>query len=948
MNKVYRVVWSVATCAWVAVDERVKAYGKSKNSRSAPAVAAIDDSSNFKGAFCRANAGSPGVLLCVNGQRRVRGLCASLAMAAAGLAVPSFAAAADETSADETSGFETSVGKNAIAKDLAWNIHSLGNRRTDGLGVDIDSDTAAANSTAIGSGATASTYGTTAVGAYSLASNTGALAFGVHANAVGRNTVAFGSASYSGGLQSIALGSFTAAVADRSNAIGTLATSRGVDANAIGTSADASGARSIAFGAPATVGAFDKDTLQNTTDNTAASGDDSIAIGTGTRATATGAMALGAAASSTVNDGVALGSQSIANRAAGQGGSSLSAISVGSGGDGAATATRQIISVARGTQDTDAVNLSQLKGVTTALGGEAAIKADGSIAAPTYTLANGGTHSDVGGALNALDDNLTTANKNISKNATGIADIGKRVDATETDIAQNTSAIGALDTRVGTAETNIADLQNSLSGISEGTAGLVQQATAGADVTVASTKGGTAVNFAGTDGARTLKGVANGTVNAASSEAVNGAQLHGTAESVAAALGGGATVNADGSIAAPAYTVDGKTMTDVGSAITSIDGSLTTLDGRVTRTETSIDQMQQDLSSGAVGLVRHDASTNSVTVARGIGGSVVDFTGAEGSRVLTGLANGKDDRDAVTIAQLRAVGLVDPEGRMVGALTYDDIELKRATLGGTNGTVLANVANGSISAGSMDAVNGSQLYALQQEFENRHNGLIDRLDVVEQTVANGTGGSGTNGGDGSQATGDNSTGLGQNANASGSGSAAIGQNSDASGNNSTAVGQGSNASRDNAIALGQGATASAKDAVALGQNSVADRENSVSVGSVGNERQITNVADGTAPTDAVNVRQMNSALGSLRSDVEDYRRDSNAGTASAVAIANLPQAALPGESMVSVAGGTYAGQSAVAFGLSTATGNGKWVAKASGSTNTRGTVAVGAGVGYRW
>lgn len=50
--------------------------------------------------------------------------------------------------------------------------------------------------------------------------------------------------------------------------------------------------------------------------------------------------------------------------------------------------------------------------------------------------------------------------------------------------------------------------------------------------------------------------------------------------------------------------------------------------------------------------------------------------------------------------------------------------------------------------------------------------------------------------------------------------------------------------------------------------------------------------------------------------------------------------------MVSIAGGAYSGQSAVAFGLSTATRNGRWVAKASGSTNTRGTVAVGAG--YRW
>ncbi|WP_081055076.1 YadA-like family protein [Burkholderia diffusa] len=938
MNKVYRVIWNVATGVWVAADERVKSFGKTKSARSAAAGSATGASPKFTRLFAVGKLALPCAASGADAQRRVWVLCALVAMTAGGFAVPSFAAAAEETL----------LGEGASAQaDTKWGIEILGNRRTDGLGFDVNSDTSGVAATAIGSYAGAPGLGATAVGSHSLARGVGAAAFGGFANALGRNTLAFGSASYSSGSQSIALGSFTAAVANRSNALGTLATSRGVDANAIGTSADASGARSIAFGAAATADSGDQDATQNTIDNTAASGDDSIAIGTGTRATAAGAMALGAMASATTNDGVALGSQSIANRAAGQGGSSLSAVSVGSGGDGTATATRQIISVARGTQDTDAVNLSQLKGVTTVLGGRAGVNPNGTIAAPTYTLANGGTHRDVGGALNALDGNLTAANKNIADNATGITDIGKRVDTTETDIAKNTSAIGGLDTRVGTAETNIADLQNSLSGISDGTAGLVQQASAGADVTVAGTKGGTAVDFTGADGARTLKGVANGAVNAASSEAVNGSQLHGTAASVAAALGGGATVDSDGSIAAPTYTVDGKTMTDVGSAIKSIDGSLTTLDGRVTRTETSIDQMQQDLSSGAIGLVKHDASTNSVTVARGIGGSVVDFTGAEGNRVLTGLANGNGDRDAVTIAQLRAVGLVDPEGRMVGALTYDDIELKRATLGGTSGTVLANVANGSISAGSMDAVNGSQLYAMQQEFENRHNGLINRIDVVEQAVSNGNG-SGNIGGDGSQATGSNSTGLGQNANASGSGSAAIGQDSNASGSNSTAVGQGSNASGENAIALGQGSTASGKDTVALGQNSVADRENSVSVGSVGNERQITNVADGTAPTDAVNVRQMNSALGSLRSDVEDYRRDSNAGTASAVAIANLPQAALPGESMVSVAGGTYAGQSAVAFGLSTATRNGKWVAKASGSTNTRGTVAVGAGVGYRW
>lgn len=76
----------------------------------------------------------------------------------------------------------------------------------------------------------------------------------------------------------------------------------------------------------------------------------------------------------------------------------------------------------------------------------------------------------------------------------------------------------------------------------------------------------------------------------------------------------------------------------------------------------------------------------------------------------------------------------------------------------------------------------------------------------------------------------------------------------------------------NAVAFGAGANASAAGGVALGSGSVANRLNSagelfsgtalrttlgtVSVGSASNERQITNVAGGTADTDAVNVRQL--------------------------------------------------------------------------------------------
>ncbi len=60
-------------------------------------------------------------------------------------------------------------------------------------------------------------------------------------------------------------------------------------------------------------------------------------------------------------------------------------------------------------------------------------------------------------------------------------------------------------------------------------------------------------------------------------------------------------------------------------------------------------------------------------------------------------------------------------------------------------------------------------------------------------------------------------------------------------------------------------------------------------------------------------RQLNGAINSVRDDMQRYRRDANAGSASAIAMANLPQAVLPGEKVVSLAAGNYSGQSAMAL-----------------------------------
>jgi autotransporter adhesin len=69
------------------------------------------------------------------------------------------------------------------------------------------------------------------------------------------------------------------------------------------------------------------------------------------------------------------------------------------------------------------------------------------------------------------------------------------------------------------------------------------------------------------------------------------------------------------------------------------------------------------------------------------------------------------------------------------------------------------------------------------------------------------------------------------------------------------------------MALGAGSRANAANSVALGTGSIADRANSVSVGTAGKERQVTNVRAGSANTDAVNVGQLNDALGEIGGDL---------------------------------------------------------------------------------
>ncbi|WP_255348315.1 YadA-like family protein [Jonquetella sp. BV3C21] len=136
--------------------------------------------------------------------------------------------------------------------------------------------------------------------------------------------------------------------------------------------------------------------------NNGASGVDSVAIGPSAQTkNADNALAIGSGASVTVSGGVALGSGSVASDASGVGSAAylgsaanVAATAKGTAGVlsvGSSAATRQIVNVAAGSRDTDAVNVAQLKaaGVNVA-GGSNVVSvspsSDPKTGATTYTV----------------------------------------------------------------------------------------------------------------------------------------------------------------------------------------------------------------------------------------------------------------------------------------------------------------------------------------------------------------------------------------------------------------------------------------------------------------------------------------------------------------------------------------------------------------------------------
>ena len=320
--------------------------------------------------------------------------------------------------------YSEALTNNQDAYALAIGSYSKANANM-AVGIGAIAKATGNESTAVGAGSTASGTNSTALGARNTASGLRSVAIGKGNNAIAEDTIAMGTTNNANIGGAIAIGQDNLAdstvgggraAGNTMIAIGRDNKATAEDTVAIGRKTTASanvsvalGARSEATGSGAIAIAGNGEGYQTTASKTGSiaigmqsnsTGVASTAVGGVAQATEKGASALGFKANATaesatalgqesvasVKDGVALGSQSKAtvdkgikgfnpaetrtNKYAGLAGtaqtSTLAAVSVGDG----ATATRQITGLAAGTNDTDAVNVAQLRSVNLKYAGD--------------------------------------------------------------------------------------------------------------------------------------------------------------------------------------------------------------------------------------------------------------------------------------------------------------------------------------------------------------------------------------------------------------------------------------------------------------------------------------------------------------------------------------------------------------------------------------------------
>ncbi|EAB7915872.1 TPA: adhesin [Escherichia coli] len=493
----------------------------------------------------------------------------------------------------------------------------------------------------------------------------------------------------------------------------------------------------------------------------------------------------------------------------------------------------------------DAINGSQLYGVSDyiadALGGNAVVNTDGSITTPTYAIA-GGSYNNVGDALEAIDTTLD--------------------DALLWDTTAN-GGNGAFSAAHGKDKT-----------------------------------------------ASVITNVANGAVSATSSDAINGSQLYSTNKYIADALGGDAEVNADGTITAPTYTIANTDYNNVGEALDALDNNALLWDATANNGAGAYSASHDGKASIITNVADGNIGEDSTDAINGSQLNATNMMIQQNSEIINQLAGDTsknyiaDNGAGINYVRTNDTGLTFTDASAAGigstAVGYNSVAEGDSSVAiGQNSysKVETSIALGSESVSSRVIVKGSRNTRVSEEgvvigYDTTDGELLGALSIGDDGKYRQI----INVADGSEAHDAVTVRQLQNAigavattptkyyhaNSTAEDSLAVGEDSLAMGaktivNGNAGIGIGLNtlvlADAINGIAIGSNARANHADSIAMGNGSQTTRgaqtnytaynmdapQNSVgefSVGSEDGQRQITNVAAGSADTDAVNVGQL--------------------------------------------------------------------------------------------
>ncbi|EBA6424814.1 trimeric autotransporter adhesin SadA [Salmonella enterica] len=507
---------------------------------------------------------------------------------------------------------------------------------------------------------------------------TGWIAIGTDATAntytnVDGASAAMGYKASAMGKWSTAIGSYSQSTGDSSLALGVKSTSAGDRAIAMGASSSASGSYSMAMGVYAD-----------------SSGAKSVALGYKSVASGATSSALGYQATASGDDSAAFGNgaQAIGTNsvALGAGSTALEDNSVAVGNS---TTQRQITYVAKGdinANSTDAVTGAQIyslsQSVADRLGGGASVNSDGTVNAPLYKVGTG-IYNNVGSALSALNTSITNTEASVA----GLAEDALLWDG-------NTSAFSA--------------------------------------------------NHSGSDSK--ITNLAAGTLAADSTDAVNGSQLFDTNAKVDQNTAD-ITTNTDSinqnttDIAANTASINQNT-TDIATNTTSINSlsnSVTTLTDDALLWDGSASAFSANHSGSDSKITNLAAGTLAADSTDAVNGSQLFATNENVSQNTTDIAANTDSINQNTTDIATNTTNINSLSNSVTTLT-DDALLWDAASGAFNAnhsgsdSKITNLAAGTLAADSTDAVNGSQLFATNENVSQNTTDITANTDSINQNT----------------------------------------------------------------------------------------------------------------------------------------------------------------------------------------------------------------------